>query len=109
MKTTNTFEVKIYIARCIYTIKTLCQRYCVSGLCVTVTPTDYIFTGGSELGVIIGLINYARFPTTNCSSITQKAIELAKILMNECGQRSCSVVDPEITYYLENELINIPR
>lgn len=44
-------------------VKQLCQKHVDKiGLCVTVTETDYIYTNGSEKGVIVGLINYPRFP-----------------------------------------------
>lgn len=108
MKTTKTFEVKIYIAGDVHTIETACRKFCLSGLCVTITPTDFIFTGGMESGAVIGLINYARFPAKP-SSITQKAFDLANLLMVEAAQRSCSVVTLKKTHYLENESVSIPR
>ena len=44
-------------------IETECQIICNRvGLCVTVTPTKYIYTGGCENGAIVGLINYPIFP-----------------------------------------------
>ena len=43
----------------------LIQEYCdKNGLCVSVTPTKFIYTNGGENGCIIGFINYPRFPST---------------------------------------------
>lgn len=108
MKTTDTYEVKIYIAGDLHDIEACCRKFCLSGLCVTVTPTNFIFTGGYESGACIGLINYARFPT-DAGTINDRAMELAKCLLVECCQRSCSVVTPSHTHYLENESISIQR
>lgn len=108
MKTTNTREIKIYIAGDLATIEHNCRRFCIVGLCVTVTPTRFIFTGGAEDGACIGLINYARFPTEK-DSLDLKALVLAETLLKECCQRSCSIVTPEETHYLENPDITIPK
>ena len=108
MKTTKTHEVKIYIAGDLPAIKTACREFCLTGLCVSITPTDFVFTGGSETGACIGLINYARFPAEP-SAIDARAMELAMILLSKCCQRSCSVVTPNETHYLENEGFSIPR
>ena len=108
MKKTRTHEVKIFIAGDIQTITAVCRRFCLTGICVSVTPAAFIFTGGAETGAIIGLINYARFPKES-AAVDAKAVELATILMDECCQRSCSVVMPEETIFLENASINEPR
>lgn len=108
MKTTNTHEVKIYIAGDLNTIEATCRNFCLSGLCVTVTPTNYIFTGGSETGACIGLINYARFPRL-APEITSLALDLARLLLEKCCQRSCSIVTPDETHYLENSTILVQR
>jgi ferredoxin len=74
MKTVDTFYANIYVGmREEYSDKIhniedaykICQDYCDTvGLCVTVTPTKYIYKNGEEDGIIIGLINYPRFPST---------------------------------------------
>src|SRR3546814_13709202 len=41
----------------------VCNAYCDEvGFCVSLTRTDFSYTGGSEPGFIVGLINYPRFP-----------------------------------------------
>jgi hypothetical protein len=43
----------------------LIQAYVdAKGLCVSVKSTSCIYTGDSEPGVIVGLINYPRFPSS---------------------------------------------
>lgn len=108
MKTCKTHEVKINIAGDLATIENACRKFCLTGLCVTVTSTNYIYTGGAEIGVCVGLINYARFPAAP-ETINVKAFELAKYLMTECCQRTCSVITPTETHYLENPAITIPK
>lgn len=108
MKKTKTHEVKIHIGGDVATIENACRKFCLSGLCVTVTPTKYIYTGGAESGACVGLINYARFPS-ELEAINAKAEELAKYLMSECCQRSCSIITPLETFYMENLNIVIQR
>jgi hypothetical protein len=108
MKMCETFEVKIYIAGDLSRIKDICQRYCATGFCVSVTPTTYVYTGGREEGAIIGLISYARFPESS-SKIVDRAHDLAEMLLNKLGQRSCSIVMPDDTVYLSNKTIKVPR
>ena len=65
MKSCESYWVKIYIAGDIVQIEQICRQYCFHlGFCVTVTPTKFIYTGGEETGAEIGIMNYARFPTT---------------------------------------------
>ena len=103
------YEVKIYIAGDITMIKHFCQHHCAEGACVTVTPTEYLYTGGREAGAIIGLINYPRFPKTS-ADIDSEAEKLAKDLMHALVQRSCTIVTPESSFFLQNpQLINVGR
>ena len=63
-----------------------CRDYCARGLCVTVTPTTYAFTGGTCEGVIVGLINYGRFPTHDYMEIWEQAYSLAMFLKERLGK-----------------------
>lgn len=72
-------------------VERVCREYCDEiGLCVTVAPTTFHYTGGGEPGFAIGLINYARFPST-LGEIRSKAIELAKRLQAEFRQKRVTV------------------
>ena len=66
------------------------------GLCVSVTPTTFIYTNGCEPGFAIGLINYPRFPAEP-SAIREKALELAWLLKDVAQQYKVSVVFPDVT------------
>lgn len=105
---TNTYTATIFIGGDVAKIKDACRKFCLRGLCVTIAPTDYIFTGGSEPGAAVGLINYPRFESTP-EKIKATARELAQILMAECHQRSCTVLCTDDTEYLENPAVAIPR
>lgn len=69
--------------------------------CVTITKTDFRYVDGNEPGVVIGWINYPRFPRTP-SEITERALELARTLMYELGQLRVSVTTPDDTYMIES-------
>lgn len=102
---TQTYQIQIYIAGELQQIQTSLQEYVMCGFCVTVTPTKYVYTGGVETGVIIGLINYARFENT-IADLNKHAFSIAEKLLKDCYQRSCSVVLPDKTYYIKNPLFN---
>lgn len=69
------------------------------GLCVTVTPCNFIYTGGQESGVSIGLLNYPRFPKEP-TAITARAMKLAERLMVDLCQWPALVVTPEETTWI---------
>lgn len=84
-------------------VRSVCRAYVKEvGLCVTVTPTEFIYVDGGEPGAIIGLINYPRFPAEP-SAIEETAVELAKLLMIKLQQNRVSIVFPQTTMMLEGE------
>lgn len=93
-----TYWARIYIAGDLAMIKQACREYCMAGLCVTVDPTTYIYTGGEESGAVIGLINYPRFPATP-EAVYNKARELGEKLMERCCQHSFSIMTPTETVW----------
>ena len=95
----KTYRCKIYIAGDLNQIEQTCRKFCYNiGLCVTVTATNYIYTGGQELGVIVGLINYPRFPKKDVE-IKSTAFKLAVLLMKENYQHSFTIETPTKTYW----------
>lgn len=97
--TAETIRFDIFIAGDIWHAKRVCREYCFSvGLCVTVEPVDYIYTGGEEAGVRIGLINYPRFPTTE-AELFEKATKLAGRLLGHLCQHSYAIVGPRETVW----------
>jgi len=103
MNSLPTYEVKIFVGLRIgyskminnfQTVINICQNYCNEVcLCVTVTPTTFVYVNGNEPGAIIGLINYPRFPSTE-EDVCNKAIKLAEILKEELQQQRVSVMTP---------------
>ena len=94
----DTFWCKIYIAGDYDQIVQLCRRFCFDfPYCVTITPTTYVYHGGIEDGVEIGLINYPRFPRSN-AEILDITNRLADKVMIDQGQLSYSIVTPDKTY-----------
>ena len=110
MKIENTFLVNIYVGfREGYgdIIHTYCeaeqilQEYCDSiSYCVSMTPTKFIYKNSNEEGVIIGLINYPRFPSTR-EDIVNKAFAIAEIFLEKFNQNRISVVYSDQTYLIE--------
>lgn len=97
MTTVPTIRFDIFIAGDLAEAKQFCREYCYEfGLCVTVEPVTYIYTGGEEEGVRVGLINYPRFPAS-AAEIAEKAKNLADLLMVRLCQHSYSIVGPDET------------
>lgn len=99
-KTEKTYWVKIYLSGPLEVIEQTCRQECLeAGLCVTVDPTKFIYTGGEETGAVIGLINYPRFPSQT-SELTERARKLAKRLLDATCQLSVLVMTPESTEWI---------
>jgi len=98
-KTVSTFTATIYLSGPIEIIKQTCRKFCLDvGLCVTVKPTVFIYTGGEEYGVEIGLLNYPKFESTP-DEILKTAIELANNCREDAAQDSWLIVTPEDTIW----------
>jgi hypothetical protein len=98
-ETAPSYPVSIFIAGDAAAAQVICRDFCdEEGLCVTVTPTTYVYTGGEEVGVIVGLINYPRFPS-ELASILMAAKMLAFELMHKLEQESVSVQTPDETHW----------
>lgn len=95
----STYSVDIHIAGDRSTAVAACREFCMEGLCVSVSDADYVFTGGMESGVRIGLINYPRFPKPG-DEILDTAKRLAHFLIERLHQQSCTVVAPDQTIWL---------
>ncbi len=113
MKTENTYQATIHVGLKIRNTGEIqpyqkafdiCQYFVDEKKeCISFTPTTYIYTNGFEPGVIIGFIQYPRFPKPE-EEIHKRAMELAETLMLKLQQYKVSVVCPEGTYMLENDL-----
>jgi hypothetical protein len=94
------YPVSVFVGGSVWEAETICETYCNEvGLCVTVTETHYVYTGGETSGVIVGLINYPRFPSTP-EAIWTHAEALALKLIDGLGQESASIQSPDRTVWL---------
>lgn len=90
---TGAGSTRLFICGNLTTIKqTVAKFVAQNGWCVTVTPTDYIYTGGEEEGVIIEAINYARFPSTQAFR-RERMKDLGMMIAKAANQRSFSIMD----------------
>ncbi|RVO40452.1 hypothetical protein CN093_11495 [Sinorhizobium meliloti] len=100
VKAAPTFSVDIHMAGDIAAAGLFIQRYAIeNGMCVTLMPQSFIYTGGREEGFRVGFINYPRFPTTHLPHIQDAAYRLALALLEELGQHSFCITDPERTVW----------
>jgi hypothetical protein len=93
---TPTITLTIVMAGDITHAAQVCRRFCLEGLCVSLKPSTYIYTGGEEAGFEVGLINYPRFPSS-LDSLWEKATRLADALRAELAQHSYSIIGPDRT------------
>jgi len=99
---TQTCFINVYLAGDIDDIRRSCKDFCnQAGLCVTVTKTEFIYTGGAEVGAVIGFVNYPKFPSTE-EEITAKALTLAEKLRKEAYQDSALIQGPSKTIWISN-------
>lgn len=102
-KTESTITVRIFMSGPIEVAKQVLREECLSGLCVTIEPTHYIYTGGEEAGYVVGLLNYPRFPAT-LDYLMEKATRITETLIERTFQRSGLVVGPvETTWVYRDE------
>ncbi len=95
-----TYWVKLFMAGNIQQAKKHLGLLCFDiGLCVTVEPTTYVYTGGEEKGIVVGFINYPRFPRK-----PEELWDIAKGIGNnlrvELNQWSFSLMDANRTWWI---------
>lgn len=96
----KSYQVSVFIGGDLDIAKAACRKFCDErGECVTVEPTDYIYTGGSTEGVRVGFINYGRFPRPR-RVIFERAMSLARWLLVVLNQESVSVVAGDKTVWM---------
>jgi hypothetical protein len=96
----SSYNVQVFMAGNLEDAKRFIRQCCYGrGLCVTVTPTTFIYTAGEEAGFVVGFVNYPRFPKQP-EEILSRARDLAYGLMTECCQRTSLIVASDITEWL---------
>jgi hypothetical protein len=95
------YQATIYMAGSPDRAKQHLREECYGrGLCVTVSPTTFIYTGGEEEGIQIGLVNYPRFPSTP-DEIFGRAVNLALSLVRVLCQKTALVVATDRTEWIQ--------
>lgn len=95
-----TYTISVYMAGDIEQAKQVLRGHCYRrGLCVTVTPTHFIYTGGEETGYIVGFVNYPRFPCAP-ADLWERAREIVHDLLVVGNQRSALFVAPDRTEWI---------
>lgn len=98
--TEPTHYARIYLSGPMDVAKQIIRAECMrEGLCVTIEPTDFVYTGGEEAGYVVGLVNYPRFPSFE-AKVTERALALAELLLNSTHQWSAMVVTGRETIWL---------
>lgn len=91
--TAETWWAKIYMSGPLELAKQILREECLAeGICVTIEPTHFIYTGCEESGFLVGLVNYPRFPSEPVR-LTNRAKEIARLLLGQLCQRSVMVMD----------------
>ena len=101
----KTHTATIYVA-CVdlLGVEEICLNYCTrhaqdefsGGLCVTVTPTKYVYLMGKTAGAAVGLINYPKYES-NYATVRGHALALCERLITGLELPDASVVFPDET------------
>lgn len=95
--------VDIFLAGNADDARRVCRQHCMAvGLCVTVTETTFIYTGGEETGVRVGLVNYPRFPSTP-EELFAKGEALAEKLITALCQWSALIQSNDRVLWLSRK------
>lgn len=101
-KMEDTYRATIYLSGPMEVAEQIVRGYCKKeGLCVTITPTKFIYTGGEEVGYTVGVVNYPRFPDTP-EGLRGRAVDLMLELMEKTHQNSALLVDSEKTTWISD-------
>lgn len=97
IETVGSYSLTIHMAGDYHVARNVVREFCdEEGLCVTISPTSYIYTGGHEEGIRVGLINYPRFPKTP-AELRVIATRLAYRLRGALLQDSFTIEAPDNT------------
>lgn len=99
-KSCDTYAVKLYLAGPIEVAKQVIRQEVLrEGLCVTIEPTLFLYTGGEETGYVVGLVNYPRFPS-DPEAIRERARGLMHRLLEATFQHSALMVANDVTEWI---------
>lgn len=99
-KTVGTFVVRLYLSGPIEVAKQVLRQECLrEGLCITIEPTTFIYTGGEEAGFVVGILNYPRFASTS-DMLLGRARAIMHRLLDATFQHSALLVAPNTTEWV---------
>jgi ferredoxin len=99
-ETCPSYAIRLYLSGPIEVAKQTLRAECLrEGLCVTIEPTIFIYTGGEEAGYVVGLVNYPRFPTTT-EALRARAQVLMAALLDATHQHSALMVTPNDSVWI---------
>ncbi|MGR9441635.1 hypothetical protein [Rhizobium leguminosarum] len=102
-KTVPSFNIEVHMAGDINAATLFLQQEAArKGMCVTLTPQTFIYSGGREEGFRVGLINYPRFPKTP-DELFGEARMIGLWLRAHLGQASFSIVTPRETTWISTK------
>lgn len=80
-------------------VRLLARQASEKGACWSVEPTEFVYSGGREKGVIVRQIAYARFPSDPDDAMHEMEA-LGEMLARVTGQGSFSVVGPSESVFM---------
>ena len=96
----GTYQITIYLSGSIEKAKSVIREFVFqNGLCVTINPTTFIYTGGEEEGYAVGILAYPRFSAKN-ERLDTLSKELALKLLQETFQWSALVVNDTTSIWM---------
>lgn len=115
MKVLKSYNVQIWVGlketygekktNTIEDVRVICDKW-VNDIkdCVTITPTEFRYVDSFEPGVVVGYIQYPRFPREE-EEIKGRAMRLAEKLMLKLNQYKVTLTTPYESIMLENEFV----
>jgi len=92
--------VTLYIGGALEEVRAILAREAAErGACWSIEPTEFIYSGGREQGVVVRQIAYARFPST-AEEAMHDMLVLGRRVMEATGQGSFSVIGPESSVFV---------
>ncbi|RMP39858.1 MULTISPECIES: hypothetical protein [Pseudomonas] len=108
-RNTETYWIELHLSGPIEVAKQVIRAECLrQGLCVTIQPTTFVYTGGEESGYTVGLLNYPRFPSTPID-LESRARALMDLLLSATYQHSALMVTPSVTEWITNRQSPTPN
>lgn len=92
-KKSKTVQFDVFVAGDVCEARRALREYCYrSPCCVTLTPTQFVYRGGLEDGVVVGVREYPRFPSTPVD-LRARAQDIGEALRLALSQDSFMVVE----------------